>query len=243
MSEPGLGLVIKDVNEIQKIVDVALMLDATASMGDEIRAATETMVSNVQKLKSMYPNCVFRLALVVYRDYDEPDEFVIKDFTTDVESIVTILKGQHAVGGNDIAENVAGALAINAGYRSYDNGIASSESSKNNRNRASASYDLGVAKIGGGYESTSYMYGNTATDTLVSVNVPLSSALNVGAQIGQSSTSGGSTTTNSTQSGSLLVANYSLSKRTYLVGNYYSYSVSGGSQNATGYGLFLYNTF
>ena len=111
MSEPGLGLVIKDFNEIQKIVDVALMLDATASMGDEIRAATETMVSNVQKLKSMYPNCVFRLALVVYRDYDEPDEFVIKDFTTDVESIVAILKGQHALGGNDIAENVAGALA------------------------------------------------------------------------------------------------------------------------------------
>jgi hypothetical protein len=135
----------------------------------------------------------------------------------------------------------AGALAVNVGYRSYDNGIASSESSKNNRNRASASYDLGVAKIGGGYESTSYMYGNTATDTLVSVNVPLSSALNVGAQFGQTSTSGG--TTNESQSGNLLVANYTLSKRTYLVGNYYSYSVSGGTQNASGYGLFLYNTF
>jgi len=137
----------------------------------------------------------------------------------------------------------AGALAINLGYRTYDNGIASSESSKNNRNRASASYDLGVAKFGAGYESTSYMYGNSLTDTLVGVNVPLSSALNIGAQFGQSSTSGGSTTTNSTQSGSLLVANYNLSKRTYLVGNYYSYSVSGGSQNATGYGFFLYNTF
>jgi len=137
----------------------------------------------------------------------------------------------------------AGALAVNLGYRSYDNGVSASESSKNNRNRASVAYDLGVAKVGGGFVSTSYMYGNTATDTLVSVNVPLSSALNVGAQFGQSSTSGGSTTTNSTQTGSLLVANYNLSKRTYLVGNYYSYSVSGGSQNATGYGLFLYNTF
>ena len=115
MSAPGearLGLVsdTKDVNEIQKTVDVAIMLDATASMGDEIQAATETMVSNVQKLKSMYPNCLFRLALVVYRDYDEPDEFVIKDFTTDVESIVAILKGQQPVGGNDASENVAGAL-------------------------------------------------------------------------------------------------------------------------------------
>jgi hypothetical protein len=111
MSEPGLGLIVKDINEIQKIVDVALMLDATASMGDEIQAAAETMISNVEKLKSMYPNCVFRLALVVYRDYDEDDEFVINDFTTNVESIVAILKGQLAVGGNDAAENVAGALA------------------------------------------------------------------------------------------------------------------------------------
>jgi len=135
----------------------------------------------------------------------------------------------------------AGALAVNVGFRTYDNTTANSETSKNTRNRASASYDLGVAKIGGGYESTSYMYGNTATDSLFGVNVPLSSALNIGAQFGQTSTSGG--TTNVTQTGNLLVANYNLSKRTYLVANYYSYSVSGGDQNATGYGLFLYNSF
>jgi hypothetical protein len=115
MSAPGearLGLVSDTKNnEIQKTVDVAVMLDATASMGDEIQAAAETMISNVEKLKSMYPNCLFRLSLVVYRDYDEPDEFVIQDFTTDVESTVTILKNQRASGGNDAAENVAGALS------------------------------------------------------------------------------------------------------------------------------------
>jgi len=135
----------------------------------------------------------------------------------------------------------AGALAINLGYRSYDNVVASSQTSKNNRNRASASYDLGVAKLGAGFESTNYAYGNSATDSLFSVNAPLSGALNIGVQFGQSSTSGG--TTNATQTGNLLVANYNLSKRTYMVANYYSYSVSGGTQNATGYGLFLYNSF
>jgi len=135
----------------------------------------------------------------------------------------------------------AGALAANVGYRSYDNGVTGSETSKNTRNRASASYDLGVAKIGAGYESTAFVYGNTQTDSLFSVNVPLNGALNVGAQFGQKATSGG--TTNETFNGNLLVANYTLSKRTYLVGNYYSYAKSGGTQNATGYGLFLYNTF
>jgi len=137
----------------------------------------------------------------------------------------------------------SGALAVNAGYRSYDNGVASSESSSNTRNRASVSYDLGVAKIGAGIEATTYMYGNTKTDSLVSVNVPLNSALNVGAQFGQSAKAGSATGSNNvTYNGNLLVANYTLSKRTYLVANYYQYQ-AGGSQDASGYGVFLYNTF
>lgn len=137
----------------------------------------------------------------------------------------------------------SGALAANAGYRSYDNTVASSTSSSNTRNRASVSYDLGAAKIGVGYESTQYMYGNTKTDSLVGVNVPLSGALNVGVQMGQQSTSGNDTAANNyNRNGALLVANYNLSKQTYLVANYYTYD-AGGSQNATGYGVFLYKGF
>jgi hypothetical protein len=137
----------------------------------------------------------------------------------------------------------SGALAANAGYRSYDNTTAASTSSSNARNRASVSYDLGAAKIGVGYESTQYMYGNTKTDSLFGVNVPLSGALNVGAQMAQSSTSGNATAANNyNRNGMLLVANYNLSKQTYLVANYYSYD-AGGTQNATGYGVFLYKGF
>ena len=81
------------------------------------------------------------------------------------------------------------------------------------------------------------------TDSLFSVNVPLSGALNVGAQFGQSAKAGSATGTNNvTYNGNLLVANYTLSKRTYLVANYYSYQ-AGGTENASGYGLFLYNCF
>ena len=141
----------------------------------------------------------------------------------------------------------AGALTVNAGYRAYDNNVASnvsgSTSSASSRNRASASYDLGAAKLGVGYEQTSYMYGNAKNDTLVGLNVPVSSALNIGAQLGTSTVSGQATTANNyTRSGTLLVANYNLSKQTYVVANYYSYD-SGGSTNATGYGLFLYKGF
>lgn len=106
-----LGLVVKNEEEIQKIVDVAVLLDGTGSMGYEIQAAAETMISNVTLLKNKYPNCVFRVALVVYRDYDESDEFVILDFSENVDTMVQVLKGQMANGGGDSAENVAGGLA------------------------------------------------------------------------------------------------------------------------------------
>ena len=69
------------------------------------------MVSNIEKLKSMYPNCLFKVGLVIYRDYDEDNEFVIRDFTENVESIVAILTQERASGGGDTSENVAGGLA------------------------------------------------------------------------------------------------------------------------------------
>jgi len=138
----------------------------------------------------------------------------------------------------------SGALVANVGYRSYDNTTASSTASANTRNRASVSYDLGVAKMGLGYESTSYMYGNTKTDSLLGVNVPVGGALSLGTQFAQQSTSGNSSSaSNYNRNGYLLGANYNLSKQTYLAAHYYSYDAGSTVQNATGYALFLYKGF
>ena len=136
----------------------------------------------------------------------------------------------------------AGALAVNAGYRAYDNTVDSSTSSSNTRNRASASYDLGVAKIGLGYESTQYMFGNSKTDSLLGVNVPMG-ALSLGVQAAQTSTSGNtSADTNYNRNGYLLGANYNLSKQTYVAAHYYSYD-KGGSVNPNGYQVVIYKGF
>ncbi len=139
----------------------------------------------------------------------------------------------------------AGPLAINAGYRAYDNTVENSSSSSDVRNRAALSYDLGLVKIGAGYEQTKYKYGNKKTDSLFGVNVPLGGALNVGAQVAQSSTTeNASSADNQDRNGYLLVANYNLSKRTYLVANYYQYGAGDAySTRPSGYGVFLYNTF
>jgi len=137
----------------------------------------------------------------------------------------------------------AGALAVNAGYRAFDNTTASSTTSSNTRNRASASYDLGVAKVGAGYESTQYMYGNSKTDSLLGVNVPVGGALSLGVQFAQVSTSGNSSSaSNYNRNGYLLGANYNLSKQTYLAAHYYNYD-GGTTVNPNGYGVFLYKGF
>lgn len=137
----------------------------------------------------------------------------------------------------------SGALVANAGYRAYDNTTASSTSSANTRNRASVSYDLGVVKLGLGFESTQYMYGNSKTDSLFSINSPLSGALSLGVQMGQVSTSGNAASaSNYNRNGTLLGVNYNLSKQTYVAAHYYSYD-AGTTVMPSGYAVFLYKGF
>jgi hypothetical protein len=67
----------------------------------------------------------------------------------------------------------AGALAADVQFRTYDGQISTSTTSATQKTRASAAYDLGVAKIGAGIDSTTFVYGNVYTESLVGVTVPL----------------------------------------------------------------------
>ena len=136
----------------------------------------------------------------------------------------------------------AGALSVDLGYRTYDSQTSSSESSGNTKNRASFSYDMGVAKIGAGVDQTSYTYGNTKTTSGVGINIPLG-AVSIGGQFATVATSGYSDSAdNYTRNGSIFGAKYDLSKRTFLVGQYYSYD-AGNTTNSSGYFVGLFNSF
>ena len=134
----------------------------------------------------------------------------------------------------------AGALAANAGYRTYDGTSSLTSTYASSLNRASASYDLGIAKIGAGYEATTYGYGNTLTETLGGITIPLGN-LSIGAQAGTSSTSGLST--NTSRSGAVYGGSYAMSKRTSLTGQYYSYDAGSSAGNTTGYTFKMITTF
>jgi len=136
----------------------------------------------------------------------------------------------------------AGALVAEGQFRSYDNQVSNTATSASTKNRFSASYDLGVAKIGAGVDQTSYTYGNTKTATLVGATVPVGS-MTLGVQMLSVNAAGNSSSSsNYTRSGLLAGAQYNLSKRTYVTGQYYGGDV-GGTSNQTGYLFSLYNTF
>jgi hypothetical protein len=116
-------------------------------------------------------------------------------------------------------------LTVTGGYRTFD-GADQSTKNSNFRHRAAASYDMGVAKIGAGYETTQATYGNTTTDTVIGLSAPLG-ALTVSAQFGQRTTAGG--TADATYAGNIYAASYALSKRTSVEGTYISNQSSGTS--------------
>ncbi len=128
------------------------------------------------------------------------------------------------------ATYAAGALTANVGFGSYDNQTDGSVDSKVNVTRGSANYDLGVAKIGFGIESSKRSVG-TVTDTFLGANAPLG-ALTLALSFGSHKTdlAGAAATASSgaegTKSGYGLGAAYALSKRTQLIANYRSYEAT-----------------
>jgi hypothetical protein len=134
----------------------------------------------------------------------------------------------------------AGALAADVGVRTYNNQVASSLTSAQQKSRGSVSFDMGVAKIGAGVDSTNYTYGNTDTQSAFGINIPMGS-LSIGGQVASRVTSGG--TSNYSRSGTLVGGMYSFSARTYAVAQYYSYDAGSTVSNTSGYIFCLYNTF
>jgi hypothetical protein len=110
-----------------------------------------------------------------------------------------------------------GPLSAAADVTAYnDNGIASSAARADGRTRLSASYDLGVAKIGAGYETRDAKTSATAAavttkDTVLGVSVPMG-AFTFGLAYAKSSTDG----TAYDKKGTDIAVKYDLSKRTYV---------------------------
>ncbi|HEX6245625.1 MAG TPA: vWA domain-containing protein [Polyangiales bacterium] len=92
-------------------LDVALMIDTTGSMGDEIAYLQREFSDLSRSIESAYPNAAQRWALVVYRD--QGDEYVANafNFVEDKETFREKLAKQSAGGGGDTPEAPEAAFA------------------------------------------------------------------------------------------------------------------------------------
>ena len=145
----------------------------------------------------------------------------------------------------------AGPLQLMGAYRSYDNkdatSIKATTLTKEQVVAVAASYDLGVAKLGFGYNAIKTTIGATVDDMLVGLNVPMG-ALSIGMTYGRAVTGNLQGVRDVTQSGAVagvlpvmklaegtatgysIGAKYDLSKRTNLTVKYAAWTRSGYEQ-------------
>lgn len=96
--------------EANTTLDVALVIDTTGSMTDEIGYLQTEFNSLAQRIGEAYPDAEQRWALVVYRDDGDAYEVRYFDFRTDVEDFRSQLAAQSADGGGDFPEAPHAAL-------------------------------------------------------------------------------------------------------------------------------------
>jgi hypothetical protein len=91
-------------------LDIALVIDATGSMGDEMEYLKVEIRDIADAISRHFPNVDQRYALVVYRD--NGDQYVTRvfDFTGDLDDFQRDLSAQSAGGGGDYPEAMDAAM-------------------------------------------------------------------------------------------------------------------------------------
>lgn len=90
-------------------VKIAFVLDCTGSMEPWIQEAKTKLHECVESTREIHPTAHIEIGLVAYRDYGDMMRRRVVDFTS-AREIERALEDVHAEGGDDEAEDVAGAL-------------------------------------------------------------------------------------------------------------------------------------
>ncbi|MDR6919658.1 TonB-dependent receptor plug domain-containing protein [Chryseobacterium sp. 2987] len=97
---------------IKRNLDIAFVVDATGSMGDEISYLQSELLDVLKKVEGNLKNTDVRYGSVFYRD--KGDEYVTRkfDFSENAEDLISFIKKQKASGGGDTPEAVVEALQV-----------------------------------------------------------------------------------------------------------------------------------
>jgi hypothetical protein len=105
-------IVLKRSCNITNAVDIAFVVDATGSMGDEIRYLQEELKEVINKFTSGHKELSIRTGAVFYRDHG--DEYLTRysNLNTDLEQLTKFISKQSAGGGGDGPEAVEEAVIV-----------------------------------------------------------------------------------------------------------------------------------
>ncbi len=103
-------IVLTGVPQVSNKVDIAFVVDATWSMGDELEFLKVELLDVIQEVKSSNPNIELNIGTVFYRD--EGDEYVtrVSQLSSDILNTINFIQDQFAAGGGDYPEAVHTAL-------------------------------------------------------------------------------------------------------------------------------------
>jgi von Willebrand factor type A domain len=106
----GINQVILPPVTVENNIDIAFVVDATGSMGDELEYLKKELLDVISRAQSSNHNTPIWTASVFYRD--EGDDYLTKvsDFTTDYNTTIDFIKDQRSDGGGDVPEAVHAAL-------------------------------------------------------------------------------------------------------------------------------------
>ncbi|MDX5321703.1 MAG: carboxypeptidase regulatory-like domain-containing protein [Bacteroidota bacterium] len=95
---------------LSDVMDVAFVVDATGSMGDEINYLKVELEDVIQRVKTANPTLNLRMGSVFYRDHGDQYLTRTSDFNTNIDSTLNFIRKQYAAGGGDFPEAVDEAL-------------------------------------------------------------------------------------------------------------------------------------
>lgn len=106
----GMNSITLSAGTSQNMIDVAMVVDATGSMGDELEYLKTELLDVVNRAKADNSNSTVRMGSVFYRD--EGDNYLTKlsGFSENPNATINFIKDQSADGGGDFPEAVHAAL-------------------------------------------------------------------------------------------------------------------------------------
>ena len=101
-----------EVTEVKSnLIEIMFIIDATGSMGDEIRYLQAEITDVIRKVKEANNNVSILLSIMMYRDQKDEYLTLYNDFTEDINAQLEFLNKQSAQGGGDFPEAVEIAFA------------------------------------------------------------------------------------------------------------------------------------